>query len=300
MYTVKDFLEIIGMRNIFGNIDVAIESLNLCNRKTQFNSILSYATSDKYIQNCKENSAIKAVIVPTDCTCYEAIMNERNGTVIYSETPEKDFYILHEALCLCGDFYKKYDFTTKIGVGCEIHPSAVIFTGVKIGDNVKIGANTVIKPGTVIENCVTIGCNSVIGSEGFQLITIAGEMPMHITHVGGVHICSNVYIGDCSCIGNALFEGVTYIGKGVKIDNLVYVAHNLYIGENAVITAHSSLCGSSIVEDGAWLAPQTAVLNNVVIGKNAMTGLGSVVLRNVSDDMLAYGFPAVERRNRNR
>ncbi len=299
MYTVKNFLSLIGERSVSGNIDIVIESLNLCNRKTQINAILSYATSDKYMQSCIENSAVKAMIVPVDCTCYEAILNERNGAVIYSETPEKDFYVLHEALCRCGDFYEKHDFSSEFGVDCDIHPSAVIYDGVKIGNHVKIGANTVVKPGTVIEDSVTIGCNSVIGSEGFQLITIEGEMPMRITHVGGVHICSHVYIGDCSCVGNALFEGATYIGKGAKIDNLVHIAHNLYVGENAVITAHSILCGSSVVEEGAWLAPQTAVLNNVVIGKNAMTGLGSVVLRSISDDMLAYGFPAVEKRNRN-
>mgnify|MGYP005772758393 CR=1 FL=1 len=299
MYTVKKFLSLIGVRSVSGNIDTAIESLNLCNRKTQFNAILSYATSDKYMQSCMENRAVKAMIVPVDCTCYEAILNERNGAVIYSETPEKDFYVLHEALCRCGDFYEKYDFPSEFGVGCDIHPSTVIYDGVKIGNYVKIGANTVVKPGTIIEDCVTIGCNSVIGSEGFQLITIKDEMPMHITHVGGVHICSHVYIGDCSCVGNTLFEGATYIGKGAKIDNLVHIAHNLYIGENAVITAHSTLCGSSVVADGAWLAPQTAVLNNVVIGKNAMTGLSSVVLRSISDNMLAYGFPAEEKRNRN-
>lgn len=299
MYTVKKFLSLIGARSVSGNIDTAIESLNLCNRKTQFNAILSYATSDKYMQSCMENSAIKAMIVPMDYTCYEGILNGRNGAVIYSEAPEKDFYILHEALCRCGDFYEKHDFSSEIGAGCDIHPSAVIYDGVKIGNHVKIGANTVVKPGTVIEDCVTIGCNSVIGSEGFQLITIKDEMPMHITHVGGVHICSHVYIGDCSCVGNALFEGATYIGKGAKVDNLVYIAHNLNVGENAVISAQVTLCGSSVVEEGAWLAPQTAVLNNVVIGKNAMTGLGSVVLRSISDDMLAYGLPAVEKRNRN-
>ena len=298
MYTVKKLLSLIETRNVSGNIDTEIERLNLCNRKTQFHSMLSYATSDKYIQSCIENGAIKAMIVPVGCTCYDEIMNERNGAVIYSESPEKDFYSLHEALCRCGDFYEKHDFPSVIGTDCDIHPSAVIYDGVRIGNYVTIGANTVVKPGTIIEDCVTIGCNSVIGSAGFQLITIEGEMPIHVTHVGGVYISSHVYIGDCSCVGSALFEGATYIGKGAKIDNLVYIAHNLRVGENAVIAAHSSLCGSSVVEDGAWLAPQTAVLNNVVIGKNAMTGLGSVVLKSISDDMLAYGCPAVEKRKR--
>lgn len=117
MYTVKDFLSLMGKRNICGNMDIAIESLNLCNCKTQFNTILSYATSDKYIRSCIENGAVKAMIVPVDCTCYEAVMNERSEGVIYNEAPGKDFYVLHETLCRRGDFYEKHNFASEIGEG---------------------------------------------------------------------------------------------------------------------------------------------------------------------------------------
>lgn len=290
--------ELLGNRTIQGNLDVSIDHLNLCNRNTQYKSILSYATSDRYVEKVKENEAIQALIVPKGVTCYDGIMLSRNGAIIYSDTPEKDFYMVHERLCCEGDFYKKYEFLPIIGSNCKIHPTAVIDNGVEIGNNVKIGANTVIKKGTVVGDNVTIGCNSVIGSEGFQLITIENEPPMHITHVGGVHICEDVYIGDCTCVANSLFEGVTYIGKGAKIDNLVHVAHNLHIGENAVVIAHSILCGSSVIEDDAWVAPHSAILNNVVVGKRAMTGLGSVVLKNIPEGMLAYGFPATVKRER--
>lgn len=59
----------------------------------------------------------------------------------------------------------------------------------------------------------------------------------------------HAYIGDCSCVGNTLFEGVTYIGKDAKIDNFVHIANNLYADENKVITAHSIFCGYSVMED---------------------------------------------------
>ena len=298
MYTVKDILSLVPACDMRGNGDLVVERLNLCNRKTRYDAILSYATSGKYASVCAENKAVKVMVVPFGCTEFDSILLERNGAVIYSAQPEKDFYTIHEELCRRGDFYDAFDFSPKIGAGCVIHPSAVLYDGVRIGNNVRIGANTVIKPGTVIDDNVTIGCNSVIGSEGFQLITIDGEEPMHITHVGGTHICANVFVGDCTCIAKSLFEGETYVGKGVKIDNLVQVAHNNYIGENAVITAHTVFCGSCVVEEGAWVAPHSAILNNVVIGKNAMTGLGSVVLRSIPDDMLAYGFPAEVKRSR--
>lgn len=298
MYTVNEILSFVHSCEMRGNGDLIVERLNLCNRKTGYSSILSYATSGKYVSVCDENKAVTAMVVPLGCTEYESILLARNGAVIYSAQPEKDFYTIHEALCRRGDFYDAFDFPPEIGDDCLIHPSAVLYDGVKIGNNVKIGANSVIKPGTIIEDNVTIGCNSVIGSEGFQLITIEGEEPRHITHVGRTHLYSNVYVGDCTCIAKSLFEGETYIGRGAKIDNLVQVAHNNYIGENAVITAHTVFCGSCRVEDGAWVAPQTAVLNNVIIGKNAMTGLGSVVLKSIPDDMLAYGFPAEVKRSR--
>ena len=88
--------------------------------------------------------------------------------------------------------------------------------------------------------------------------------------------------------------GETYIGEGAKIDNLVHVAHNLYIGRNAVVTAHVILCGSSRVEEGAWIVPNSSVLNRVVIGRGAKVGLGSVVTRDVPPYSVVYGSPAKE------
>ncbi len=299
MYSLRDIVALLEERNVIGHKDISIDRLNLCNRLTKYKSILSYVTNDNYIESVAKNKSIKALFVPEGITCYNEILINRGGTIIYSPTPEKDFYTTHEVLCKKGDFYENDNFESIIGDNCSIHPSAIIDKGVRIGNNVTIGANTVVKAKSVIDDNVVIGCNSVIGSEGFQLIPIKNESPMHITHVGGVHICEDVYIGDCTCVANSLFEGVTYVGKGAKIDNLVHVAHNLYIGENAIVTAHSILCGSSVIEEGAWVAPHTAVLNNVVIGKHSMTGLGSVVIKSVPDNMLAYGTPASIKRSRN-
>jgi len=76
------------------------------------------------------------------------------------------------------------------------------------------------------------------------------------------------------------------------IDNLVHIAHNVYVGEGAVITAGTILCGSSIVEDDAWIGVNTSVLNKVNIGCNSKIGIGSVVTRDVPQNSLAYGVPA--------
>ncbi len=80
--------------------------------------------------------------------------------------------------------------------------------------------------------------------------------------------------------------------KNTKIDNLVYVGHNVFIGDNAVITAGTMLCGSCVVENQAWIGVNTSILNRVVVGENSKVGMGSVVTHNVPAATLVYGVPA--------
>lgn len=294
---ICDMLVLLGNENkkleILGNPDTEIDILNLCNRKSDMSSVLSYVTADKYAETVRAASNVSALFVKAeDAESYRSIIADRGGCLIVCENPEKVFYDLHERLCASGGFYKSFDFTAQVGKNCIIHKSAVIEDGVIIGDGVRIGANSVIRQGTVIEDGACIGCNSTIGSEGFQIITDGTNEPRRITHSGGCRICRNVSIGDNVCVCRSLFEGETYVGPGVKIDNLTYVAHNLYIGKNAVITAGVTLLGSCRIEEGAWIAPNSSILNRVTVGKYAKVGMGSVVTRDVPDKTTVYGNPA--------
>lgn len=274
--------------------DVVINGLNLCNRKTNFNSILSYVTNQKYVENIIENKGISCLLVSeNNWKKYEISTMGRNLTFVVSDEPERLFYDIHDFLVFETDFYDRYQFQAVVGKNCTIDDTVVIENGVRIGDGVKIGANTVIKRGTQIGNCCEIGCNTTIGSEGFQILRINNKN-RKVMHVGGVSISDGVYIGDNTCICNSLFEGATYIGEETKIDNLVHIGHNLYIGNNVVITAHVILCGSAIIEDEAWIGPNSSILNRVVVGKGAKVGLGAVVTRNVRPYSLVYGSPAKE------
>ena len=275
--------------------DVEIDRLGLCNRKTEYSSVLSYSTSDNYTSDVEWNSSITCLIISEKYVkAYSEKVLGRKISFIISDEPEIMFYLIHEWLSKNNLLYEKYSFPPKIGIDTNISETAIIENGVIIGNRVSIGHNTVIKTGTIIDDDVTIGCNTTIGSEGFQLITDGLKCPMHITHVGKCHISSNVYIGDNSCVCNSLFEGENFIGNGVKIDNLVHVAHNLYIEKNAVIAAHSILCGSSYIEEGAWIAPNVSIINRVVVGKYSKVGLGSVVTKDVPPYTVVYGNPARE------
>lgn len=273
--------------------DLIIDGLGFTDRETEYKSIISYVTSEKYIEQIRNNHAISCLVLSDALrSTYTSERIGRKISYIFSEQPEIYFYKIHEYIYSSGYCYEKFNFKARIGIDCNIAASVVIEDGVIIGNNVTIGANSVIKSGSVIDDNTTIGCNTTIGSEGFQLIIDGDNTPMHITHVGKCHICSNVYIGDNTCVCNSLFGGETYVGEGAKIDNLVHVAHNLYIGDNAVVTAHVILCGSSRVEEGAWIAPNSSILNKVIIGKGAKVGLGSVVTRNVAPYTVVYGSPA--------
>ena len=273
--------------------DVKIDGLGLCNRNTDHTSILSYITSDKYLDDVRDNEHIACLVLSSDL--YDFYSSEKMGrkvSYIVADSPEVCFYDIHEFLCRTGDLYQKFDFKSRIGDECKIASSVVIEDGVIIGNHVTIGPNSVIRSGSIIDDGTMIGCNTTIGSEGFQIILGNGNMPMHITHVGRCHICKNVYIGDNTCVCNSLFDGETYIGEGAKIDNQVHIAHNLYVGKGAVVTAHVIACGSSVIEDGAWIAPNSSILNRVTIGKGAKVGLGSVVTRDVEPYSVVYGCPA--------
>lgn len=288
---ISNIVEILNLS--FEGEDIEVDGLGLCNRNSIHTSILSYVTNKSYVEYVRNNHTITCLVLSKKMQkvyTFDAI--GRKISYIISDKPEVCFYNIHEMLCKSNEFYKKFNFESKIGTDCSIDQSVIIEKGVIIGDNVKIGPNSVIKSGSIIEDNSIIGCNTTIGSEGFQVIMDGDNMPMHITHVGGCHIGTNVYIGDNTCICNSLFEGETYIGDGAKIDNLVHIAHNLYVGKNAVITAHVILCGSSRIEEGAWIGPNSSVLNRVVVGKYSKVGLGSVVTRDVASNTIVYGVPA--------
>ncbi len=287
---ISDICRVLALQYI--GEDIAINGLNLCNRISEYDRIITYVTNETYVETILHNEAVTVIILAEDTlNFYKYLCEKRKMGLIVCENPEEIFYDIHEYLYRKTDFYEKFSFSAKIDESSRIHQKAVIDDGVIIGKNVVIGANTVIHAGTVIEDNCMIGCNTIIGSEGFQVVRING-INRKITHCGGVLIRHDTFIGDNSTICNSLFEGHTYIGEGAMIDNLVHVGHNGYVGDNAVVTAGTILCGSSAVEDGAWIGVNSSVLNRVVVGKNSKVGIGSVVTRQVPDNTLAYGVPA--------
>ena len=133
--------------------------------------------------------------------------------------------------------------------------------------------------------------NTTIGGTGFGYEkNTDGEFEL-FPHIGGVRIEKNVDIGANTCIDRGTL-GNTIIGAGSKIDNLVHIAHNVKIGRNCAIIAHSMIGGSTVINDNCWVAPSACVRDGISIGSNSIIGLGSVVVKPIPDNEVWAGNPA--------
>lgn len=205
------------------------------------------------------------------------------GAIILSDRPRKAF-----ADVVREFFYEKP--LSSIGLG------NVIEEGVKIGDRVKIGHNNVIHKGTIIGDDVIIGSNNTIGGVGFGYeLGENGEYEL-IPHIGGVIIERNVDIGNNNCIDRAVL-GNTIIGENCKVDNLVHIAHGVKLGKHSLVIANSMIAGSVNIGERCWIAPSTSIINGCVIGSDSMTGMGSVVVKQVEESTLVAGVPAKKLRD---
>jgi UDP-3-O-[3-hydroxymyristoyl] glucosamine N-acyltransferase len=182
----------------------------------------------------------------------------------------------------------------KLGKNLRIGPNAVIEEDVVIGDGCVIEANAVIKKGTILGKNVRIKSCSVIGGNGFGYDKDEDESSYKfLPHFGRVIIEDDVDIGSNTCIDKGSLSD-TIIRKGVKIDNLVHIAHNVDIGENTLVIACSMVAGSVTIGENSWIAPAASIRNGLKIGKNCTVGLGSVLTNDIGDNSTVLGVPAVD------
>lgn len=179
----------------------------------------------------------------------------------------------------------------KIGANSHIQANVYISKNSEIGSNCTIGQNTVIK-NTTVKNNVSIGANNTIGENGFGYSKREnGEVEL-FPHFGRVIIEGNVHMGNNNCIDRGSLSD-TVIKQNVKMDNLIHIAHNVVIGKNSLIIACSMIAGSVAIGENCWVAPSSTIRNALKIGKNATIGLGSTVTKDVEDNQIVIGSPAI-------
>lgn len=178
-----------------------------------------------------------------------------------------------------------------IGKNVHIGPYSVIEDNVTIGDNTVIGNNVHVQHSCTIGNNVVIKSSTVIGNSGFGLTKNEAGEYAEFPHFGAVIIGDNVQIGSNVCIDRGSLND-TIIHKGVKVDNLVHIAHNVEIGENSLIIANTMIGGSTKIGANCWIAPSVSLRNNITIGDNTVVGLGSVVTKSFENEPEIAGVPA--------
>lgn len=188
--------------------------------------------------------------------------------------------------------YSVIEQEVKLGDNCRIYPQ------VFIGRRVQIGPNCIIHPGVRILQDTIIGANCiihpnvVIGGDGFGFAPDETGVFTKIPQLGNVVIGDDVEIGSNATIDRASM-GSTRIGKGVKIDNLVQIAHNVEIGDNTVIAALTGIAGSAKIGKNCMIGGQVGVAGHITVANGtkvqAQTGLASTVKE---ENTILCGYPA--------
>ena len=180
----------------------------------------------------------------------------------------------------------------EIGDGCAIYPHAYIGDGVKMGENCTINPNTTIYQGCKLGNNKIIHAGSVIGADGFGFAPNA-EGYDKIPQIGIVIIEDNVEIGANTCIDRSTM-GATILHKGVKLDNLVQIAHNNEIGENTVMSAQVGIAGSTKVGSWCMFGGQVGIAGHITIGDKVFLGAQSGVPSSLKSNQSLIGTPPME------
>jgi len=220
-------------------------------------------------------------------------------TTVEVQKPKLAFALVAEVLMPRQQRSPAIDLSSEIDAAAKVDDSVFVGPNVRvgaatigantqliascfIGDGVLVGEDCVIHPGVVIYDGVTIGnrviihAGTVIGADGFGYVR-GPDGYVKFPQVGTVVIEDDVEIGANSCIDRAAL-GVTRIGRGTKIDNMVQVAHNVDIGERVVIAAQTGISGSTVIEDDAVIGGQVGMGDHARVQSGAIIGSQAGVL----------------------
>ena len=182
-----------------------------------------------------------------------------------------------------------------IGKNVIIHPQAFIGNNVTIGDNTIVMSGVRILDRTIIGSHCTFHPNSVVGSDGFGFAPQANGEYKRIPQLGNVVIGNHVSVGTGTCIDCATM-GSTVIGDGVKLDNLIQIAHNVEIGANTVMAAMTAIAGSAKIGKNCIFGGKAASVGHIKIGDGCIVGPHSTAVKSINNGEIIFGSPGFERK----
>lgn len=193
--------------------------------------------------------------------------------------------------CYVGNF-ASIGANTTIGNNVKIHSGVVIGDQVEIGDNTEIFSNTTIYDDCKIGKHCTLHAGVVIGADGFGFAPNSENNYNKVPQIGNVIIEDHVEIGANTCIDRATL-GSTIIRKGVKLDNLIQVAHNVEIGENTVIAAQTGIAGSTKIGRNCMVGGQVGIVGHLTIADGVKIAAQSGIQSSIKKEgEIVQGSPA--------
>ncbi|GET46286.1 UDP-3-O-(3-hydroxymyristoyl)glucosamine N-acyltransferase [Capnocytophaga felis] len=179
-----------------------------------------------------------------------------------------------------------------LGNNVKIYPNTYVGDNVTIGDNTTLFAGCKIYSETVIGKHCTLHAGVILGADGFGFAPVQEGFYNKVPQIGNVIIEDYVDIGAGSTIDRATL-GSTIIRKGVKLDNQIQIAHNVEIGKNTVIAAQTGVAGSTKIGESCMIGGQVGIVGHLNIGNRVKIQAQSGVIRNVEDDEVLQGAPAI-------
>ena len=240
------------------------------------------------------------ILVDDPYISFTRLLEEYHKLVSFQKTGVEQPSFMHDTATAGNNIYR--GAFSYIGTNARVGENVKIYPHTYIGDNVVIGDNTILHPGVKIyadtkigHNCV-IHSGAVIGSDGFGFAPQEDGSYKTIPQLGTVTIEDNVAIGANTVIDCAtLFGDSTIIRQGVKLDNLIQVAHNVEIGKNTVIAAQTGISGSTKIGENCLFAGQVGVAGHITIANNTHLGAQSGVSKSIKEEGLRLmGYPAFD------
>jgi UDP-3-O-[3-hydroxymyristoyl] glucosamine N-acyltransferase len=299
-------------RHIDGSFDgdEAVEIRGVAGIREAGKGDVSFIANPRYAPEAALTKA-SAVIVSEDwaADCSSTLIRVKNPDAAFAKAALL-FYVpapspssgVHPTAVVAQD--------VELGSGVSVGPFCVIESGVKIGEGTVIsaqcyvgfrsviGEKSFLYPQVSLREFTQIGSRTIIhngtvvGSDGFGYSVDSEGVRTKIPQIGCVEIGDDVEIGANVTIDRARF-GKTRIGKGVKIDNLVQIAHNVTIGDHAVIVSQTGIAGSTSIGDKTILAAQAGISGHLRIGSGVIVGPRSGVTKDIPDGIHVMGAPAM-------
>ena len=310
-FKIKNLAEVFN-GEIIGDKKLKIKGLSSIENASMGD--ITFINNEKYLEHAKSTKASAIIIdnknhisinknktyllVKDAYTSFALLLTEINKKNILSRNGIENPSFIHKSSKISKNVY--VGAFSYIGENVKIGNNTKIYPNCYIGNNSLIDENCIIYPGVKIYNGSKIGkncilhSNSVIGSDGFGFAPSKnGEYTM-IPQIGNVIIKDNVSIGSNTVIDRATLDS-TVINSGVKIDNLVQIAHNVTIGKNTVIAALSGIAGSTSLGENNMVGGQVGIVGHLKMGNNVKYAAQSGVTKNSKNGQTLMGFPAVEK-----